>query len=171
MPNALFKVVTAARALKFDHAGINVRHQRFFPPWPIFRRPASYRAVPLVLGRAMINARSSYGRPRSSPDAYQPAIIVGWRHSSSRVLRRQISATEGRFRHICQFTRCENRTAHRPPRPQPNAGSILLNLLELPQGHLSRTGNRAFRSYIGIVRSNDVVRGTLSRRGQVDGGI
>jgi hypothetical protein len=28
--NALFKVVTAARALKFDHVGIDVRHQCFF---------------------------------------------------------------------------------------------------------------------------------------------
>ena len=68
--NALFKVVTAARALKFDHAGIDARHQRFFPRWPIFRRPASYRAESLILGRAMINVRSSYGRLRSSPDAY-----------------------------------------------------------------------------------------------------
>src|ERR1700733_10702910 len=31
-PDVLFEVVTAARALKFDHLGIDFRHQSFFSP-------------------------------------------------------------------------------------------------------------------------------------------
>jgi hypothetical protein len=55
-PNALFKVVAAARALKFDHVGIDVRHQKPFVsrliPWLAFPR-----GVSLVLRSAMIQTK------------------------------------------------------------------------------------------------------------------
>jgi hypothetical protein len=60
-PNALLKIVTAARALKVYHVSIDIRHQSCFFLQLFLQRLASYRAVSLILRRAMINVASSYG--------------------------------------------------------------------------------------------------------------
>jgi hypothetical protein len=59
-PNALFKVVTAARALKFDRVGIDVCHQSFFFRRPIFRWLAATGQCRSFSDALMINVGSSY---------------------------------------------------------------------------------------------------------------